>query len=141
MGSSVWLSILQVAAGGSLVQIAIRFVAFIYKSISKPDQRKATVSADATSVETAADVLIMVRGELKEVRAQFALEKTAWDTERVTATQSLDNAAREVQRVHSDLARTRSDLSVAQTQLAELSGRVPGRHSPPSDPYGWRTGP
>lgn len=132
---------LQVALGGSLVQILVRLATVVYKRFSNPEQRKATVSADATSVETAADVLIMVRGELKEVRAQFALEKTAWDTERITATQSLDNAAREVQRVHSDLARTRSDLSVAQAQLAELSGRVPGRHATPPDQYGWRNGP
>lgn len=142
MGSSVLIAILQVAAGGSLVQILIRFGAFVYKSISKPDQRKATVSADATSVETAADVLVMVRSELKEVRAQGAIDKATWDAERITSTQSLENAAREVQRAHAELARVKNDLAVAQAQMSQRDGPGPGRHSNlPSTYDDWRKGP
>lgn len=141
-GSSVLIAVLQVAAGGSLVQILIRLGAFFYKRLSKPEQRKAAVSADSTNVETAADVVLMVRGELKEVREQHAKDRLAWDTERVRTTQSLEDAAREVARVHAELARVKSDLAVARAQIAELSGRAPGRHSnfSPGD-YDWGQGP
>lgn len=140
MGNSVLLAILQVAAGGSLVQIFIRFGALVYKRFSRPEERKATVTADATSVETAADVLLMVRGELREVRAQYALDRQEWDAERIRTTQALDNAAREVQRAHADLARCKSDLAVAQGQITDMGDRLPGRHRDPGD-YDWRRGP
>lgn len=129
MGSSVLLAILQVAAGGSLVQILIRFGAFLYKRLSGPEERKASNAADATSVDTAASVLVMVRSELKEVRAQQALERQQWDTERAQTTAMLDNASREIVRVNARLARLTSDLAVAQSVIAELGGHVPGRHA------------
>lgn len=140
MGNSALLTILQIAAGGSLVQLLIRFFAVVYKRFSHPEERKATVTADARSVETAADVLLMVRGELREVRAQYAIDRQAWDTERIRTTEALDNAAREVQRAHADLARCKSDFAVAQGQLADMGGRLPGRHRDPGD-YDWRRGP
>ena len=131
MGSSVLLAVLQVAAGGSLVQILIRFGAFLYKRLSGPEERKASNAADATSVDTAASVLVMVRSELKEVRAQQALDRQAWDTERRLSTESMDNASREIARAHAELARLTSDLAVAQSVIAELGGHIPGRHSSP----------
>ena len=131
MGSTVLLAILQVAAGGSLVQVLIRFGAFLYKRLSGPEERKASNAADATSVDTAASVLVMVRSELKEVRAQQALERQEWDAERVRTTTIMDNASREIARANAELARRTSDLAVAQSVIAELGGRIPGRHSTP----------
>ena len=131
MGSSVLLAVLQVAAGGSLVQILIRFGAFLYKRMSGPEERKASNAADATSVDTAASVLVMVRSELKEVRAQQALERQEFDAERVRTTAIMDNAAREITRANTELARRTADLAVAQSVIAELGGRVPGRHATP----------
>lgn len=129
MGSSILLAVLQLAAGGSLIQILIRFGAFLYKRLSGPEERKASNAADATSVDTAASVLVMVRSELKEVRAQQALERQQWDTERAQTTAMLDNASREIVRVNARLARLTSDLAVAQSVIAELGGHVPGRHA------------
>lgn len=129
MSSSILLAVLQIAAGGSLVQILIRFGAFLYKRLSGPEERKASNAADATSVDTAASVLVMVRSELKEVRAQQALERQQWDTERAQTTAMLDNASREIVRVNARLARLTSDLAVAQSVIAELGGHVPGRHA------------
>lgn len=129
MGSSVLLAILQVAAGGSLVQVVIRFGAWLYRRLSGSDARKDSTAADSVSVDTAASVLVMVRSELKEVRAQQALDQQAWDTERRLSTESMNNAAREIARAHAELARRTADLAAAQALIAELGGRVPGRHS------------
>jgi hypothetical protein len=141
VGSTVLLTILQIAAGGSLVQIALRLGAFIYKRFSRPEQRKATVSADATSVETAAGVLTMVRGELERVLAEQASERQRWDTERLSTTAAMDNAAREMARANAELARYKSELSVARSQLAQRDSPGPGRHSTPPSAYDdWRKG-
>lgn len=131
MGSSVLLAILQVAAGGSLVQVLIRFGAFLYKRLSGSDARKDSTAADSVSVDTAADVLLMVRSELKEVRAQQTLERQQWDAERAHTTAVMDNASREITRTNARLARLTSDLAVAQSVIAELGGHLPGRHSSP----------
>lgn len=146
MGSSVLLAILQVAAGGSLVQILIRFGAFLYKRLSgpsNPENRKTSASADSTSVETADAVLVMVRGELQRLNTQRDLEHQEWDAERVKSAASMDNASREIARANSELARVKSDLSVALSQLAQRDGPGPGRHSsnPPSTYDDWRKGP
>ncbi len=129
MGSTILLSIIQVAAGGSLVQILIRFGGFIYRRFTGTEQRQSGINA--ASVDTAADVLIMVRSELKEVRAQQALDRQAWDAERVLSTTSMNNASREIARANSELARRTADLAVAQALIAELGGRIPGRHASP----------
>jgi hypothetical protein len=136
------VSVAQVALGGGLVQIGVRaFTAFSHR-VSKSGQRQTNVTTDSTSVETADAVLVMVRGELQRLREQQATEKKEWDTERLSTTQSLDNAAREVQRANSEIARLKSELSVTQSQLVQRDGPGPGRHANPPSPYDdWRRGP
>lgn len=139
--TTVLVSIAQVALGGGLVQLAVRAGGAFSRRISKPGQRQTNVTTDSTSVETADAVLVMVRGELQRLREQQATEKKAWDAERITSTESLENAAREVQRAHAELARTKNDLAVAQAQISQRDGPGTGRHYGPPDVHDWRQGP
>lgn len=138
---TVLVSVAQVALGGGLVQIGVRAFSAFSRRVSKSGQRQTNASTDSTSVETADAVLIMVRGELQRLREQQATEKSAWDAERITSTQSLENAAREVQRAHAELARVKNDLAVAQAQISQRDGPGPGRHSGLPDVQDWRQGP
>jgi hypothetical protein len=139
---TVLVSIAQIALGGGLVQIAVRAGGAFSRRVSKSGQRQTNVTTDSTSVETADAVLVMVRGELQRLREQQAAEKKEWDTERATTTESLENAAREVQRAHAELARAKSDLSVAQAQISQRDGPGPGRHANTTSPSDdWRRGP
>lgn len=130
MGGGAWLTVLQIAAGGSLVQILLRLGAFLYRRVSRPEERKATVSADATSVETAADVLVMVRGELREVRAQHAVERAEWEAtyERTLAGHEALRVAqqKEGRRLSGEIVRLRSQVAHLEAEIEHLIRRAGG---------------
>ena len=141
-GGTVLISIAQVALGGGAVQVGVRVFSSLYRRMSKTDQRKENVSTDSTSVQTADSVLIMVRGELQRLGEQRAIERKEWDADRLTITQSLENASREVLRANSEIARLKSDNNVLQSQITQHDDPGPGRHGNPSSTYGdWQKGP
>lgn len=135
------LQIIGVVVGGGILEFARRMLA------RRAELRNLNTQTDATAlgaaneyVKTLQDADKALRAEITELKADIRRMQNEWNAERSVATDALSNSTREVERSHAELARTKADLVVAQAQIAELGGRLPGRHRDPlSDD--WRRGP
>jgi multidrug resistance efflux pump len=137
------LQITGVVVGGGILEFARRMLA------RRAELRNLNTQSDATALGAANEYVKTLQGADKALRAEIAELKTEirrmqneWNAERSVATDALTNSTREVERSHAELARTKADLVVAQAQISELGGRMPGRHRDPlSSDYDWRRGP
>jgi chromosome segregation ATPase len=138
--------ILQVVAiflGGGSVQLGI----FLLKRRS--ELHSLDTASDATALNSANAYVITLqagekalRDEVEVLKAEVRRIQASLNSERTMSTDALDNASREVQRAHAELARTKADLSVAQAQISQRDGSGPGRHRDSLDTYDdWRKGP
>jgi predicted nucleic acid-binding Zn-ribbon protein len=137
------LQVVAITLGGGTVQLAI----FLLRR--RGELRNLSVNTDATAlgsaneyVKTLQDADKALRAEIAELKTEIRRMQNEWNAERSVATDALTNSTREVERSHAELARTKADLVVAQAQISELGGRMPGRHRGPlSSDYDWRRGP
>lgn len=138
--------ILQVVAiflGGGSVQL---FISLLRR---RSELHSLDTASDATALNSANAYVITLqagekalRDEVEVLKAEVRRIQASLNSERTMSTDALDNAAREVQRAHSELARTKADLSVAQAQISQVMAPDPGRHSNPIADYDdWRKGP
>lgn len=135
------LQIIGVVVGGGILEFFRRMLA------RRAELRQLNVQSDSTAldsanayVKTLQEAEKALRAEIVELKTEARRMQAEWNAERAAARDSLNNAIREVERSHADLARAKADLVVAQAQIVELGGRLPGRHSAPGD-YDWRRGP
>jgi chromosome segregation ATPase len=138
------LQITGVVVGGGILEFARRMLA------RRAELRNLNTQSDATAlgaaneyVKTLQDADKALRAEIAELKTEIRRMQNEWNAERSVATDALTNSTREVERSHAELARTKADLVVAQAQITELGGRIPGgRHRDPlSSDYDWRRGP
>lgn len=139
------LQIIGVVVGGGILEFARRMLA------RRAELRNLNTQTDATAlgaaneyVKTLQDSEKALRAEIAELKADIRRMQNEWNAERAVAADSLASSSREIQRAHAELARCKADLVVAQSQIAELGGRLPGagRHRDPlSSDYDWRKGP
>jgi predicted nucleic acid-binding Zn-ribbon protein len=137
------LQITGVVVGGGILEFARRMLA------RRAELRNLNTQSDAMAlgaaneyVKTLQEAEKALRVEVLELKTEIRRMQNEWNAERVVATDALTNSTREVERSHAELARTKADLVVAQAQITELGGRMPGRHRDPlSSDYDWRRGP
>jgi len=133
------LQITGVVVGGGILEFIRRLLA------RRAELRNLNTQSDATAlgaaneyVKTLQDADRTLRAEIAELKAEIRRMQTEWNAERSVATDTLNNATREVERSHAELARVKADLVVAHAQIAELGGHLPGRHRDPHTDRDWR---
>lgn len=136
----LFLQIIGVVVGGGILEFLRRMVN------RRAELRKLNAETGATTldaqnayVKTLQESEAALRTEVRDLKTEIRRAQDQWNAERAVLKDALDNATREVQRAHAELARAKADLVVAQSQIAELGGRLPGRHRDPLSPdYDWR---
>lgn len=130
------LQITGVVVGGGILEFIRRMLA------RRAELRNLNTQSDATALDSANAYVRTLQESETALRAEIQRMQKEWNAERVMAKDSLASAARELERIQADLARYKADLAVAQAQISELGGRLPGRHRDPlSSDYDWRRGP
>ncbi len=126
------LQVVAIALGGGSVQMAI----FLLKRRS--ELRSLDATAGSTALTSANEYIATLQGgekamreELDKVQARIQAMQREWDNERADLTVALENESRQVARLSGYLARCKADLSVAESQLEELT-----HHSRTSAHYG-----
>jgi Skp family chaperone for outer membrane proteins len=116
------LQVVAIALGGGSVQMAI----FLLKRRS--ELRSLDATAGSTALTSANEYIATLQGgekamrdELDKVQARIQAMQREWDNERAELTVALENESRQVARLSGYLARCKADLSVAQSQLEELT--------------------
>lgn len=131
------LQVAAIALGGGSVQMAI----FLLKRRS---ELRSLDAVSGSAALTSANQYIAtlqggekaVRDELVKVQDRFEVLQRQWDIERADLTEALANEHRQVVRLSGYLARCKSDLAVAESQIQQLAhhGRPSARHSyPPAE--------
>ena len=103
------LAVVQVAAGGTIVQAVVAFVR------RRSELRKLDRESDSVAVETADRMIVMLRTELEQVRAELDLSRAERDALRKQVTVLGD-----------DLAKLRVELVVARAEISRLQGGTAG---------------
>lgn len=137
------LQIAGVVIGGGILEFIRRMLA------RRAELRQLNAQSDATAldsanayVKTLQEAEKTLRSEVADLKSEIRRMQAEWNAERVSATETINNATREIERAHSKLARCEADLVVARSQITDLGGRLPGRHRDPLSPdYDWRRGP
>ncbi len=122
------LQVFAVFMGGGSVQLLLRV-------FNRRNERKTT---DATSGATALDAQSKYidrlqtgsaadRAEVDKLRTRLDDNETRRDVDDRRSARALDNAREEIERLASDLARTRANLAVAQNTIQELSHQLTTR--------------
>jgi chromosome segregation ATPase len=116
------LQVVAIALGGGSVQMAI----FLLKRRS--ELRSLDATAGSTALTSANEYIATLQGgekatrdELDKVQARIQAMQREWDNERADLTVALENESRQVARLSGYLARCKADLSVAESQLEELT--------------------
>jgi chromosome segregation ATPase len=116
------LQVVAIALGGGSVQMAI----FLLKRRS--ELRSLDATAGSTALTSANAYIATLQGgekamreELDKVQARIQAMQREWDNERADLTVALENEGRQVARLSGYLARCKADLSVAESQLEELT--------------------
>lgn len=116
------LQVVAIALGGGSVQMAI----FLLKRRS--ELRSLDATAGSTALTSANEYIATLQGgekamrdELDKVQARIQAMQREWDNERAELTVALENESRQVARLSGYLARCKADLSVAESQLEELT--------------------
>jgi chromosome segregation ATPase len=116
------LQVVAIALGGGSVQMAI----FLLKRRS--ELRSLDATAGSTALTSANEYIATLQGgekamreELDKVQARIQAMQREWDNERADLTVALENEGRQVARLSGYLARCKADLSVAESQLEELT--------------------
>lgn len=116
------LQVVAIALGGGSVQMGI----FLLKRRS--ELRSLDATAGSTALTSANEYIATLQGgekamrdELDKVQARIQAMQREWDNERAELTVALENESRQVARLSGYLARCKADLSVAQSQLEELT--------------------
>lgn len=116
------LQVVAIALGGGSVQMAI----FLLKRRS--ELRSLDATAGSTALTSANEYIATLQGgekamrdELNKVQARIQAMQREWDNERAELTVALENESRQVARLSGYLARCKADLSVAESQLEELT--------------------
>jgi chromosome segregation ATPase len=116
------LQVVAIALGGGSVQMAI----FLLKRRS--ELRSLDATAGSTALTSANEYIATLQGgekamreELDKVQARIQAMQREWDNERADLTVALENESRQVARLSGYLARGKADLSVAESQLEELT--------------------
>ncbi len=129
------LQVVAIALGGGSVQMAI----FLLKRRS--ELRSLDATAGSTALTSANEYIATLQGgekamrdELDKVQARIQAMQREWDNERAELTVALENESRQVARLSGYLARCKADLSVAESQLEELThhSRTSAHHGRPS---------
>lgn len=129
------LQIIGVVVGGGILEFLRRMVN------RRVELRKLAAETGATTLDAQNAYVKTLQDAEAALRAELRRQADQFTAERVVLKDALEAATREVDRAHAALARTKADLVVAQSQIAELGGRLPGRHRDPLDPgYDWRRG-
>jgi hypothetical protein len=125
------LQVVAIALGGGSVQMGI----FLLKRRS--ELRSLDATAGSTALTSANEYIATLQGgekamreELDKVQARIQSMQREWDNERADLTVALENESRQVARLSGYLARCKADLSVAESQLEELThhGRTSAHH-------------
>jgi chromosome segregation ATPase len=116
------LQVVAIALGGGSVQMGI----FLLKRRS--ELRSLDATAGSTALTSANEYIATLQGgekamrdELDKAQARIQMMQREWDIERAALTVALENESRQVARLSGYLARCKADLSVAQSQLEELT--------------------
>ena len=129
------LQVVAIALGGGSVQMGI----FLLKRRS--ELRSLDATAGSTALTSANEYIATLQGgekamrdELDKAQARIQMMQREWDIERAALTVALENESRQVARLSGYLARCKADLSVAQSQLEELThhSRTSAHHGRPS---------
>jgi chromosome segregation ATPase len=129
------LQVVAIALGGGSVQMGI----FLLKRRS--ELRSLDATAGSTALTSANEYIATLQGgekamrdELDKAQARIQMMQREWDIERAALTVALENESRQVARLSGYLARCKADLSVAQSQLEELThhSRTSAHHGHPS---------
>lgn len=129
------LQIVGVVVGGGILEFIRRLLA------RRAELRNLNAQTDATALDSATAYVKTLQESETALRAEIQRMRKEWDAERAVSTDALNNAMREVERAHAELARVKADLVVAQAQINQLGG-LTGRHRDPLHPdYDWRRGP
>jgi len=128
------LQVVAIALGGGSVQMGI----FLLKRRS--ELRSLDATAGSTALTSANEYIATLQGgekamrdELDKAQARIQMMQREWDIERAALTVALENESRQVARLSGYLARCKADLSVAQSQLEELThhSRTSAHHGRP----------
>lgn len=116
------LQVVAIALGGGSVQMGI----FLLKRRS--ELRSLDATSGSTALTSANEYIATLQGgekamrdELDRVQARIQAIQREWDNERAELTVALENESRQVARLSGYLARCKADLSVAESQLEELT--------------------
>lgn len=121
------LQIFGVVVGGGILEFARRLLnrRSELRSLDTASDAAALTSATAYILTLQADSKVL-RDEITAIKSELSTYQKTLNLERVTSTEALENASREIGRFTSELARVKADLAVAQAQIAELSTRLTG---------------
>jgi chromosome segregation ATPase len=94
----------------------------------RSELRSLDATAGSTALTSANEYIATLQGgekamreELDKVQARIQAMQREWDNERADLTVALENESRQVARLSGYLARCKADLSVAESQLEELT--------------------
>jgi hypothetical protein len=111
------LQVLGVILGGG----TLNFILTLVRRRSETHALDAKADADTVTAQTGY-IVTLQHSELS-LRKQVSDLNDQLDTMRIDHAASMDTATREINRL-------RYDLAVAQSQIAQLADRMPGRHRP-----------
>lgn len=95
----------------------------------KAELRGLDAKSNATALDSANTYIQTLQAGDKALREERDSLKAELNDERQASAEALANAQREVTRLSAELGRAQSDLSVARSQIDELTRQLGGRHS------------
>lgn len=102
--ADVLVSIAQVAAGGTIVQALVAFMR------RRGELKALDRSSDSVAVDTADQVIIMLRTELRDAKTEMKQLKEEYSAEIRRLTGELDTLRERVGAVNADLAAARAEM-------------------------------
>lgn len=121
------LRFILAAFTGLVCSGSVQLVIFLLKRKAK--LRGLDAKSNATALDSANAYIQTLQASDKALREERDSLKAELNDERQASAEALANVQREVTRLSAELGRAQSDLSVARSQIDELTRRLGGRHS------------
>lgn len=131
-------ALVQIILSASAVILGGAFLEFLRRILPKTrraELRTLDTKSDATTLEAQNAYILTLqagdkasREELQALKLDLVSKEKKWDSELDSSAESITHARQELTRCMAKVARLEADLTVAQSQITELSARLPARH-------------
>lgn len=132
-------AVIQIILSASAVILGGAFLEFLRRILPKTrraELRTLDTKSDATTLEAQNAYILTLqagdkasREEVLALKSELVAREKKWDSELESSVEAITYTRQELTRCTAKIARLEADLAVAQSQIAELSARLPARHA------------